>query len=147
MTGWTCSVAGLYRIKAMGTKRWQKNIMIIQLVLLCLANSWDIVEIFSPNSPSKIYFFLSFMWPVAAIFMVVTGIVILRAKKLKGWKLYIPLLAGLWFPQTVIIYYIAPDSMTSLILSGIYAAIAFTLMGLSLALTNYEPREGRVQVL
>src|SRR5689334_14480467 len=76
MIGWTCSVLGLYKIKAMGTKRWQKNIMIIQLVLLCIANSWDVWEIFDPNSSSPVYLALGFAWPLMGCFMTATGIVI-----------------------------------------------------------------------
>src|SRR4051794_10004298 len=139
ITGWTCSVLGLYQLKAMGNKRWQKIIMIVQIVLLFLANCWNIWEIIAPDSPSYIYFLLNFTWPLAGCFMVVTGIVILKAKKLKGWKRYMPLLAGCWFPQSVLIYYIAPNSLTSLLLSGLYSAIVFSLLGLSLVIDNYQP--------
>jgi hypothetical protein len=139
ITGWTCCIIALYRMKAMGTKRWQKTIMIIQIVLLCLANCWNIWEIFAPNSPSFIYFLLNFTWPLAGCFMVVTGIVVLRAKKLKGWKRYIPLLAGLWFPQTLIIVNTVRSSIAALVLSGLYSALMFSLLGLSIVLNNYEP--------
>jgi hypothetical protein len=138
MTGWICSIVGLYKLEAMGTRRWQKIIMIIQIVCLCLADCWCIFEMFAPSSPSKIFYMLNFLWPVAGFFMLITGIVILRAKKLKGWKRYIPLCAGFWFPQTVIIYYFTQNSLLSLVLSGIYSAIVFSLLGFIIATYDYK---------
>lgn len=143
ITGWTCSVLGLYQLKAMGAKRWQKIIMIIQLVLLCLSNCWNIWEIFAPDSTSPVYFALSFAWPVMGFFMVITGLVILRAKKLKGWKRYMPLVAGVWFPMTTAIYFISKGSLSFMLVSGLSSAIIFILLGLSLVIDNYEPAISR----
>src|SRR6478672_11920634 len=125
ITGWTCSVLGLYRLQAMGSKRWQKRIMIIQIILLCFANCWDIYEIFAPNSKSFFYTMLDFGWPIAGVFMLITGIVILRAKRFTDWRRYIPLVAGLWFPLTTILYFAGLLELYNLIFSGVYAAIAF----------------------
>jgi hypothetical protein len=66
MTGWICSVLGLYRLGAMGNKRWQKTIVIIQMILLLLADVWCIIEMISPNSTSPIYYALNFTWPLEA---------------------------------------------------------------------------------
>ena len=137
MTGWICSMLGLYKLEAMGTKKWQRTIMIIQIMLLCLAEVWCIIEIFAPGSPSKLFYVLNFSWPLAGMFMMIIGIVILLAKRLKGWRRYIPLLAGLWFPQTILIYFIGEkNSITLLLLSGIYSVIAFSLLGFVLVTEN-----------
>ena len=71
--------------------------------------------------------------------MVVTGIVILQAKKLKGWKRFIPLFAGIWFPQTTLIYLFTQNSLMSLIISGIYSTIAFSILGFIVATENKSP--------
>ena len=139
MVGWICSIIGLYKLGAMGHKQWQKNIMIVQIVLLCLGAIWCVYEIFGPTSNSPIYFWLNFSWPVSGCFMVVTGIVILRANRFKSWTRYMPLLASLWFPQTILIYLIGSNSMGLIIFSGIYATIVFSLLGFSLVINNYEP--------
>jgi hypothetical protein len=138
MIGWICSVLGLYQLHAMGNKRWQKNIIITQLIFLFLALCWSVFEIFAPNSSSPIFYYLNFSWPLAGFLMIVTGIVIIRAKKLKGWKRYMPLLAGFWFPQTVLIYLIDPNSFTWLVISGIYATVVFSLLGFVLAISEHE---------
>jgi hypothetical protein len=147
MTGWTCSVLALYRLKAMGNKPWQRIIMIIQLVLLCIANWWNVWEIFDPNSPSTLYFIIGFGWPVAGCFMLITGIVIYKAKKLKGWTRYMPLLAGLWFPFGVVAYSISPGSLTSTLISGFSSILIFSLLGLSVIIDNYEPAMRRKPLL
>jgi hypothetical protein len=138
MTGWLCSVVGLYKLEAMGTKRWQKMIVIAQIIFLFLADCWSIFEMFAPDSPSPIYYALNFLWPVAGFCMVITGTVILLAKKLRGWKRYVPLFAGLWFPETVLVYYISQNSILSLVTSGIYSTIVFSLMGFVLTADDYE---------
>src|ERR1700749_2436330 len=106
ITGWTCSIIGLYKLQAIGNKPWQKIIMIIQIILLCLANCWNIIEIFAPRSSSKLFDALGFAWPISGLWMLITAIVILFAKQLKGWKVYMPLLASFWFIGTTIIYFI-----------------------------------------
>jgi hypothetical protein len=136
MTGWICSMVGLYKLEAMGNKQWQRRIMIVQIVLLCLAGAWCIIEIIAPSSPSKLFYLLNFSWPLAGICMMIIGIVILLVKRLKGWRRYIPLLAALWFPQTMLIYLIGGNSITLLLLSGIYSVIAFSLLGFVLLTEN-----------
>jgi hypothetical protein len=138
MTGWVCSVIGLYKLEAMGTKRWQKAVIITQIIFLLLADCWSIFEMFAPESPSPLFYALNFLWPVAGFFMVVTGVVILLAKRLRGWKRYVPLLAGFWFPETVTVYYFTRNSWLSLVTSGIYSTIVFSLLGLSLLAFDYE---------
>jgi hypothetical protein len=122
----------------MGNKRWQKSIVVTQLILLLLGLCWCVFEIIAPDSPSPVFYYLNFTWPLAGVFMVVTGIIIIGAKKLRGWKRYMPFLAGLWFPQTILINLIDRNSVISLILSGIYATITFCLLGFVLIVIEHE---------
>jgi hypothetical protein len=58
--------------------------------------------------------------------MLAIGITALRAKKLTGWKRFVPLFAGLWFPVAVV-----PAMVTGFFaLAGPYSAVAFALLGL-----------------
>lgn len=131
ITGWMCSIIGLYKLKAMGTKRWQKMIMIFQILFLILANCWNIIEIIAPGAPLLDSVF-NLAWPLAGVFMLVTGIVIFQAKQLTGWKRYIPVLAGLWFPQTIVLTVLHAISLPALVFTGIYATIVFMLLALTL---------------
>jgi len=132
MTGWICSVLGLYKIHQPAMGKGQKIIFIIQLVLLCLANIWNIAEIINPLSTSQMVLLLNFSWPLGGLFMIVTGIAVIKANQMNGWKKYMALLTGFWFPQTLVMAWCNLESLNAIMLSGIYAAISFGLLGFSL---------------
>ena len=142
MTGWICSVLGLYKLHQPVT-RGQRIVFWVQIILLSLANVWNLIEVFDPRSTSLIFTVLTFAWPVAGMFMVITAIVIIRANKLQGWKKYIPLLASFWFPQTIVLYLAQQGTFLHLILTGIYSAISFGLLGFSLIASSNEAVEKR----
>lgn len=142
MTGWICSVLGLYKLHQ-PMSRGQKIVFWIQIILLTLANVWNLIEVFDPRTNSIIFSVLTIAWPLAGIFMIVTAIVIIMAKRLKGWKKYIPLFASFWFPQTMFLGLTKQLSYTYLVLSGVYAAISFALLGFSLIISTNEVRENR----
>jgi hypothetical protein len=133
ITGCMCSVFGLYYLKATGTNKAGKIVLIIQLTLLALANCWNIYEIINPDSPEQVFFILGLFWPAGCLFLVITGIFIIRAKRLTGWRAAVPLLAGLWFPIMALLSLFFKTGLTGLILSGAYAAVVFMALGFSLA--------------
>jgi len=65
VTGWLCSLLGLYILSAMGNKRWQKIIMILQLLFLLLLDAWCFIEMVAPSTPSVVSFAFAFLWPLA----------------------------------------------------------------------------------
>jgi hypothetical protein len=140
ITGWTCSIWGLYRLQAAGTKDWGRAILLIQIVLLLLANGWNLYVIVRPQGNDWIFKKLSYFWMASAFFMLVTGVAVIAAKKWQGFKRYLPLLAGLWIP---IIFFVVSRifglTLTTLIISGVYATVVFTLLGFSVITSTYEP--------
>src|SRR5690348_399251 len=83
VTGWLCSLLGLYKLEAMGDKRWQRIIIILQILFVFLVDVWCFIEMVAPSTPSIVSFAFAFLWPLAGFFMLITGIVILLAKRLK----------------------------------------------------------------
>jgi hypothetical protein len=132
ITGCMCSVLGLYYLKAAGTNKGGKVVMFIQLALLTLANCWNIYEIIKPDSNERVFYLLGFFWPASCLFLVITGIFIIRAKRLTGWRAVVPLLAGLWFPVMALLSVFFKTSLAGLILAGAYAAVVFMVLGFSL---------------
>jgi hypothetical protein len=132
ITGCMCSVLGLYYLKAAGTNRAGKIIMIIQLSLLALANCWNVYEIINPDSNARLFYLLGLFWPASCLFLVITGIFVIRAKRLTGWRKVVPLLAGLWFPVMALLSIPLKNSLIGLILAGVYAAVIFMALGFSL---------------
>ena len=131
MTGWFCSILGLYKLNAAGNKRG-RTVLIIQMILLTIGNLWNIYSIINPTSNTVIYNIADAIgWPFDNLFMLVTGITIVSAKELDGWKRFVPLLVGLWFPVTLIITRLVfGSSNAELLITSLYSIIGWSLLGL-----------------
>ena len=126
MIGWMCSILALRRMEILDKTRWAKVAFTIQLSLLTLAQLWNIWVIVGSGFDNIFFRILDVCWPLSNIWMLAIGITAVRAKKLQGWKRFVPLFVGLWFPVAVI-----PSMVTGyFVLAGPYSAIAFALLGL-----------------
>jgi hypothetical protein len=68
MTGWFCSILGLYKLNAAGNKSGKK-ILIIQMVLLTIGNLWNIYSIIDPTCDTIVYHIADAIgWPLDNIF-------------------------------------------------------------------------------
>ena len=56
MCGWLCSSVGLYRLKARGNKRGAATILVVQAVLLCIANVSNVWVIVNAHNKRKLVF-------------------------------------------------------------------------------------------
>jgi len=132
MTGWMCSILGLYRLNAAGFSKAGKIILTTQVLLLSIGDIWNVYAIIRPGDPALLYSILDLSWPLSNIFMFVTGLAILLAKQLKGWKRIVPLIVGLWFPLTVVL---APvffgKTNTTVLIIGIYSFISWSFLGMA----------------
>jgi hypothetical protein len=126
MTGWICSIIALKRMDILGTTRWAKIAFTVQLSLLILAQCWNIWVIIGASHGNTLFTLLDMCWPLSNLWMLAIGITALKAKKLRGWKRFVPLFVGLWFPLTVI----PAITLGIFVLAAPYSAIAFTLLGL-----------------
>jgi hypothetical protein len=127
MIGWLCSIVALQRMQALGTSKFAKVAFTVQYILLAFAQCWNVWVIIGPSYDNVLYRIFDICWPLSNIWMLVVGITALRAKKLQGWKRYVPIMAGLWFPLMVVPA-ITTGAMSSI--AGPYSAIAFGLLGL-----------------
>ena len=126
MLGWICSIVALKRMEILGKTKWANIAFTIQLSLLTLAQVWNIWVMFGSNYENLLFQILDMCWPLSNVWMLVIGITAVRARKLQGWKRFVPLVVGLWFPITVI----PAVTMGYFVLAGPYSAIAFALLGL-----------------
>lgn len=141
MVGWFCSILGLYRLNAAGNKTG-RIILMIQMALLTVGNLWNIYSIFDPNCNTTLFYVIdSIGWPFDNIFMLATGIAIVAAKQLPGWKRFVPLFVGLWFPVTVVATrMIFGSGNTELMIVSLYSIIGWALLGLTVY-TSAEEEE------
>lgn len=71
--------------------------------------------------------FVDLFWPLSNIIMLIVGIMVIVAKGLPGWKRYIPLATGMWFPLAMLSYF-TDNRFLSFFFGGIYSVIAWTLL-------------------
>jgi hypothetical protein len=125
MAGWMTSMLALKRMEIFGNTKWAKVAFTIQLGLLSLAQVWNIWVMFGSDYSNILFVILDICWPLSNVWMLVFGISAFKANRLHGWRRYVPLLAGLWFPVTVV----PAITMGYFFLAGPYSAFAFALLG------------------
>jgi hypothetical protein len=131
MTGWLFCIIGLYRLKATGNTAIGKGVLFTQLAFLSLGELWNIYEILEPGANSALYRLLDPFWPISNCFMLVTGLTVIIANKLQGWKRFVPFMVGLWFPVSFVsIHILFGQGIISLYTSGMYSALAWLLLGI-----------------
>jgi hypothetical protein len=132
MTGWVCSILALYRLKAAGNGPWGKGILITQLVMLGLGELWNVYAIADPLSNTVLFRTLDLFWPLSNCFMLITGIAVIRAKQLQGWKRFVPFVVGLWFPLSLLLGpMVFGNDTLMLYFSSLYSALAWLLLGVT----------------
>ncbi|GHB75378.1 hypothetical protein [Persicitalea jodogahamensis] len=134
ITGWLCSMAGLQQLGAAGTDRLGRIIMPTVLVTLVLANLYNFYEIILPEHDTLLYRTLDLFWPISNLVMIGVGIAVIRARRLRGWKRYIPLMCGLWLPFTMLVWSKLPFGFH---LTNAHTALAWTLLAL-VVFTSHE---------
>ncbi len=99
MAGWICSNTVMRRIKAAGTGKWGRAMLLVQLAGLVLAFMFGLFEATGLLGRESIIFSVTdAAWPLSMLWMLVVGITVVAAKKLSGWRRFVPLLCGFWFP-------------------------------------------------
>jgi len=136
MAGWICTNIGMWRMRATGTGRWGRAVLLVQLVGLVLAFLFGFIEATGLLDENNIVFIVTdIAWPLSMLWMLVVGITVIVTKQLPGWKRFVPVLCPLWLPIAIV---------------GSTAPIDFGFVGLGLtavlwALLGYIVREGGQQ--
>lgn len=129
MLGWICSIIGLLRLKAAGKKRVGAFILYTQIVLLAVANIWNVWEIIDPTSNHPLYRLLDMFWPISNMFMLVTGTAVVFGKTLHGYQRFVPLAVGLWIVVTGAAFTFIHNDHVGFYIMNIYSTLAWFLLG------------------
>ena len=106
------------------------SVLGIQLFLLFIANVWNAWIIIHSAPGSNLFHVLDFFWPIANAFLLGTAIMILKAKGIKGWKKYIPLVVALLLHASLFLLYILSGrNNATMLIGGTYSVIAWVLLG------------------
>ena len=140
MIGWTSSIIGLQRMEATGTSAGGKAILWIVHISLLLANVSNLIQLLSPHNKPDWFFYIDLFWPLSNLLMLVVGFACLSAKRIKIEQRYIPMVVGLWLPFSLPFWKIN-GSTSAMIVSGVYSAIAWSLLAAMVMKMDEEKTE------
>ncbi len=128
MAGWICSNIGMWRMRATGTGKWGRAVLLVQLVGLVLAFMFGLFEAMGLLDRESIVFNVTdAAWPLSMLWMIVVGVTVIVAKRLSGWRRFVPLLCPFWLP-IAIVGSIASDA-TGGFVGVAYATVLWALLG------------------
>jgi hypothetical protein len=137
MFGWICSNTAMRRLRAAGTGRWGRAVLLVQLVGLVLAFASGFFEatgLFGRGD--TIFDVADSAWPLSMIWMFLpVGVSTILAGRPPGWRGFVPMLCGSWLPLS----FALPLFGGSAVYVGFGMAAVFWLM-LDLVLRNSEER-------
>ena len=143
MTGWLCCIVALYRLRATGNISFGRGVLITQMILLSLGETWNLYAIIEPTANTILFRILDWFWPISNSFMFVTGLSVIAGKRLQGWRRYMPLVVGLWLPICLVsIHFLFGKTTASLYTTSLYSATAWFL----LALAVYTSKREKVRI-
>lgn len=102
ISGWICAAIALKRLGATGRSSFGKTILLILLLSLCMANVSNVIQLIVERDKPAYFIFFDLFWPLSNIIMLIVGVKVLAIKGLPGWKRYIPLATGFWFPLALL---------------------------------------------
>ncbi len=98
MFGWLCSNTAMRRMRAAGTGLWGRIVLLIQFVGITMAFFFGFFEATGLLGGESIVFNITnAAWPLSMIWMFLpVGITVIFAKRLPGWRRFVPMLCGSW---------------------------------------------------
>ncbi|PSR56868.1 hypothetical protein AHMF7605_26895 [Adhaeribacter arboris] len=138
MLGWMCSIVALQRLKVTGNTRFGRGILWVVLGTLTLANMYNLAQLVLPTHLFRYFIFLDAFWPMSNLMMLVIGITAFGSKRLKGWKRFVPLLVGFWFPVSVPAVFLFGQTFLGFMIGGVYSIIAWPLLAVMILTTKPE---------
>lgn len=130
ITTWMGSIVALNRLSAAGTSRFGRMLPLVMLGTMSVANLSNLWLLVAPSYKPTLYWVLDMCWPLSHVLMLVYGIPVAWAGRLRGWKRYAPLLCGLWLPVALSAKLLLPLGW-NLAVGNVYNAVAWALLALA----------------
>ena len=129
ITTWMGSMVALNRLHLTGTSRFGKMLPLLMLGTMTVANLSNLWLIIAPDYKPTLYWVLDMCWPLSHVLMLVYGILVAWAGRLRGWRRFVPLLCGLWLPVALTAKLLLPEEW-NLAIGNVYNAVAWALLAL-----------------
>ncbi len=137
ISGWICAAIALKRLWSTGSGSFGKVLILLLLISLSIANVSNVIQIIVERDKPSYFMFFDLFWPLSNIIMLIVGISVIVVKGLPGWKRYIPLATGMWFPLAMLSL-LLDNRFFSVFFGGIYSALAWALLALVIMTTRKE---------
>jgi hypothetical protein len=136
ISAWLCSITALRRLEVTGRSRFGKGILRVITATLVIANVSNVYQLLFPGEKTISYYVLDAFWPISNLIMVGVGITVIVVRGLPGWRLYVPLAAGLWFPFTALCMVLLGSWEAATPVSSLYTAVAWSVLALVVRTTK-----------
>jgi hypothetical protein len=104
MFGWLCTNVAMQQMQAIGTGLAAKIVLRVQMVGIILAMSFGFFEATALLPEDNLIFIITDLsWPLSMLFLIVVGIMAIRANRWAGWQRFVPLFCALWLPVAIFI--------------------------------------------
>jgi len=134
-------IAALWITRATGPGRWGRAVLSVQLVLVLLAIGWTLPHLAEPNMNDEgIIVALDAAWPLSMLWLIVVGGTVARARRWPSRIRWLPLIASLWFPVTVLAS--AAGEWPALVVSSLWLIATYATLGVLLMRRETIERAG-----
>lgn len=130
IAGWICGVVGLNQLRINSGCKSGKVIFILQLLLLCFALLFSVLDTFGFNHENGGWLFAicDVCYPLSHLFMIVTGTFIWMKGILRGIQKFAPFIVGFSLPLTLVLGAIV-GMKTGVVFFGIFTTIGLGMIG------------------
>lgn len=126
--GWFANVLGLLKLEATGKRLPGKILLGVELVGVALANVFQVFEFFTPDAQHLLFTITDIAWPLSMVVLLIIGITTAIVGRLQGAARFIPVIAPLWLPGSIL-GSVAIGREAGLILGGVIATVGWFLTG------------------
>jgi hypothetical protein len=131
MLGSFCSLVGLWRGAATGTRWWGRMALGIQLALVLMAFLFGLFEATGILDESSIIWTVTDLaWPLSMVFMLIVGIAAAIARRLPAPQRFVPLLCGFAFPLSILVVMVLGMAMDDTAAGVIFFSMTTVFWGL-----------------
>lgn len=100
--GWFCAVLALRLLRAAGTGPLGRALVTLPLLTLPVAMMQSVFDLVGVRTDSALYMASDLAWPLSMLLTLLVGMAVLFARRLTGWRRFVPLLCGLALPVAIL---------------------------------------------
>jgi hypothetical protein len=130
MTTWTIMLIVFREAAIAGKNHFARTLILVLLASLVIANVSNLINLFEEANSISFFFYLDLFWPISHSLMLILGLTVLIQNTLTGWKKFVPLIFGSWFPVSMILMSIVGRQTIVFYSMEIFNLIGFASMAL-----------------